>query len=53
MLQLYAEETQALSHSVRLPAILEPVRARIAQRVREAMIDAARTLARAAAAQNG
>ena len=53
MLRLYAEETQALSHSVRLPAILEPVRARIAQRLREAMIDAARALARAAAAQNG
>ena len=55
MLQLYAEETQALSHSVRLPAILEPVRERIAQRLREAMTRAARTLARtaAAAAQNG
>ena len=55
MLHLYAEETQALSHSVRLPAILEPVRERIAQRLREAMTRAARTLARtaAAAAQNG
>jgi hypothetical protein len=55
MLQLYAEETQALSHSVRLPGILEPVRERVAQRLREAMSHAARTLARAAAAagQNG
>jgi hypothetical protein len=45
MLQLYAEETQALSHAVRLPAILEPVRERVAQRLREAMIRAARALA--------
>lgn len=55
MLQLYAEETQALSHSVRLPGILAPVRERVAQRLREAMTHAARTLARAApaAGQNG
>ena len=55
MLRLYAEETQALSHSVRLPAILEPVRERVALRLQEAMTRAARTLARAAAAavQNG
>ncbi len=55
MLQLYAEETQALSHSVRLPGILEPVRERVAQRLREAMTRAARTLARVAPArgQNG
>jgi hypothetical protein len=45
MLQLYAEETQALSHAVRLPAILEPARERVAQRLREAMIRAARALA--------
>jgi len=50
MLRLYAEETQALSHAVRLPAILEPVRERVAQRLREAMIHAARALA---AGQNG
>jgi len=50
MLRLYAEETQALSHAVRLPAILEPVRKRVAQRLREAMIHAARALA---AGQNG
>ena len=55
MLQLYAEETQALSHSVRLPGILEPVRERVARRLREAMTRAARTLARVAPAkgQNG
>lgn len=45
MLQLYAEETQALSHAVQLPAILEPARERVAQRLREAMIRAARALA--------
>lgn len=55
LLQLYAEETQALSHSVGLPRILEPLRERVALRLREAMTHAARTLARAApaAAQNG
>lgn len=55
MLRLYAEETQALSHAVRLPGILEPVRERVAQRLREAMIRAARALARSAPAvgQNG
>jgi hypothetical protein len=50
MLELYAEETQALSHSVRLPGILAPLRERVAQRLREAMTDAARGLARDAAA---
>jgi len=55
MLQLYAEETQALSHAVRLPGILAPVRERVAQRLREAMAQAARTLVQAphAAGQNG
>ena len=55
MLQLYAEETQALSHAVRLPGILAPVRERVAQRLREAMDQAARTLVQAphAAGQNG
>lgn len=45
MLQLYAEETEALSHAVRMPGILEPLRERVAQRLREAMQRAARTLA--------
>ena len=49
MLRLYAEETQALSHGVRLPRILAPVRERIAQRLQEAMLSAAKSLARAAA----
>lgn len=49
MLQLYAEETQALSHAVRLPRVLEPLRERVAQRLREAMTQTARTLARQAA----
>lgn len=49
MLRLYAEETQALSRSVRLPALLEPLRERVARRLREAMTQAARTLARQAA----
>lgn len=55
MLRLYAEETQALSHSVRLPALLEPLRERLAQRLREAMSNAARALTRTAhvAGQNG
>jgi hypothetical protein len=46
MLQLYAEETQVLSRSVRLPGVLEPLRERVAQRLRDAMTHAARTLAR-------
>lgn len=45
MLELYAEETHALSHSVRLPGVLAPLRERIAQRLREAMRDAAHGLA--------
>lgn len=49
MLQLYAEETQALSHSVRLPALLSPVRERLAQHLREEMVHVARTLARGVA----
>jgi hypothetical protein len=48
-LRLYAEETQALSHGVQLPRILSPVRERIAQRLHEAMLHAAKSLARAAA----
>ena len=49
ILRLYAEETQALSHGVRLPRILAPMRERIAQRLREAMLRAANSVARAAA----
>ena len=48
-LRLYAEETQALSHSVNLPRVLAPVRERIAQRLQDAMLHAAKSLARAAA----
>ena len=46
MMRLYAEETQALSHSVRLPGLLAPLRERIAQRLLEAMSGAAAGLAR-------
>jgi hypothetical protein len=49
ILRLYAEETQALSDGVRLPRILAPVRERISQHLQEAMLHAARSLARAAA----
>lgn len=49
LLRLYAEETQALSHGVQLPRILAPVRERIEQRLQEAMLQAAKSLARAAA----
>jgi hypothetical protein len=54
MLQLYAEETQALSHAVRLPRLLAPLRERVAQHLRDAMTDAARSLVQAphAAGQN-
>jgi hypothetical protein len=48
-LRLYAEETQALSHSVKLPRVLAPLRERIAQRLQSAMIHAAKSLAHAAA----
>ena len=49
MLRLYADETQALSHGVRLPRLLAPVRERIARRLQDAMTRAAKSLARAAA----
>jgi hypothetical protein len=49
ILRLYAEETQALSQGVRLPRILATVRERIAQRLGQAMLQAAKTLARDAA----
>jgi len=55
ILRLYAEETLALSRSVGLPRLLEPLRERIAQRLQEAMIHAAKSLAHATAiaVQNG
>jgi len=55
MLRLYADETQALSQSVRLPGLLAPLRRRVAVRLRDAMLHAASSLARAApaASQNG
>ena len=46
MLRLYAEETEAHSDSVRLPIILALVRKAVTQALREAMMHAARTLAR-------
>jgi len=49
MLRLYADETQALSLGVRLPRLLAPLRDRIAERLRQAMIHAAKSLSRAAA----
>lgn len=49
-LRLYAEEAQELSHSVRLPGVLAPLRRRVAGRVREAMLQAASSLARSAPA---
>jgi len=54
LLRIYAEETEALSHAVRLPGLLAPLRARVARHLREAMTEAARTLARTphAAGQN-
>lgn len=50
MLRLYAEETLALSDAVSLPAILAPLRARVADRLRDAMLQAASSLTRAAPA---
>jgi hypothetical protein len=49
ILHLYAEETQALSDSARLPGILQPLREGLTQLLREAMLHAARALAREAA----
>lgn len=55
MLRLYAEETRALSHAVRLPGILEPLRGRLARHLQEAMMRSARALVRGghAAGQKG
>jgi hypothetical protein len=49
ILRLYAQETLALSDGVRLPGILAPLRELVARRLREAMLQAAGTLARTAA----
>lgn len=45
MLRLYALETNALSRSVRLPAVLAPLRERLARGLHNAMNDAATRLA--------
>jgi hypothetical protein len=45
MLELYVEETLALSHSVRLPALLAPLRARLAQALRDVMREVAARMA--------
>lgn len=50
MLHLYAEETLALSDAVSLPAILAPLRRRMAERLRDAMRRAASSLQRRAPA---
>jgi hypothetical protein len=50
MLRLYAEETLALSDAVSLPAILAPLRRRVAERLRDAMRRAASSLQRRAPA---
>lgn len=50
MLQLYADETLALSQSVQLPGLLEPLRERVSRRLQEAMTRAARELTRAVSA---
>jgi hypothetical protein len=44
-LRLYALETRVLSRSVQLPALLVPLRERIAQSLYESMSDVARRLA--------
>lgn len=53
LLRLYARETLALSDSVQLPGILAPLRARIAQRLEQAMMHAAHTLTAAARGKPG
>lgn len=52
-LDLYAQETQALSYSVRLPMLLAPLRESIAGRLLDEMSRAGRTLARDIAAAIG
>lgn len=46
LLRLYALETQALSRSLRLPALLVPLRERLAKSLYEIMTDTAQRLAR-------
>jgi hypothetical protein len=46
LLQLYADETRALSQSVRLPGFLAPVRERIAERLHNVLSSIARSLSR-------
>jgi len=55
MLRLYAEETLALSDAVSLPGFLAPLRRRLAERLRDAMREAASSLLRGtpAAEQKG
>ena len=53
MLQLYADETQALSLSLRLPGFLAPVRERIAQRLHLDLSSVARSLSREVARAAG
>ncbi|OIQ99242.1 hypothetical protein GALL_186500 [mine drainage metagenome] len=45
LMRLYAQETRALSRSLRLPALLVPLRERIAQSLYDVMVDAAAGLA--------
>jgi hypothetical protein len=45
LLELYARETQALSHSVRLPALVAPLQDLLAQHLQETMNEVARRLA--------
>jgi len=45
-LELYAEETQTLTHSVRLPSLLEPLRERFARKLFDVMREVAAALAR-------
>ena len=48
-LRLYAAETRALAASVRLPALLSPLREKLAEKLYEVMTDAGTALAREAA----
>ena len=50
VLELYAQETKALSHSVRLPGPLKLLREPIAQRLLDVMFEVAQALARDTAA---
>jgi hypothetical protein len=50
LLELYAQETHALSHSVRLPALLAPLQSLLAERLLEIMSEVGERLARDLAA---